>query len=369
VAAPPPLAPTEVTETEFKCAGCGATLQYSPGTTMLKCPYCGRENELQVTGKPILEHDLNELNVVPYTTAQGFGTPVREFKCNRCGATTSLAGAEMATRCAFCGSDVVVETPPAPNMIRPESVLPFAIDKNNATQRFQGWIRGLWFRPSNLKRMAGLAKLDGMYAPHFTYDANAHSQWRGEAGHYYYDTEWVTVQGQRQSRQVRKVRWVHKAGVHDFFYDDELVCASRGLPLKIVQKIYPFHLNALVPYAPQFLSGFGAEAYTVDPREGWQTAQGAMRQKETEACRRLLGGDTQRNLQVSTTLYKPTFKHLLLPVYVAAYVYGAKTYRFMVNGQTGEVQGEAPISWAKIGAVVGGIVLALVAVTKLAGVW
>jgi DNA-directed RNA polymerase subunit RPC12/RpoP len=358
-----------VQQTEFQCAGCGATLQYSPGTTLLVCPYCGRENQLQVTGAPIVEHDLVELSVVPHTTAQGFDAAVREFKCNRCGATTTLAGAQMATRCAFCGSDVVVEAPPQPGMIRPESLVPFALDKQSATQRFQAWLQGLWFRPSNLKRMAGLAKIDGMYTPHFTYDANAHSRWSGEAGYYYYETEWVTIQGRRQSRQVRKVRWVRKAGLHDFFYDDELVCASRGLPLNIVAKVYPFHLNALVPYAPEFLSGFGAEAYTVDPREGWNTARQAMESKERQACSRLLGGDTQRNLVVQTQFSSPKFKHILLPLYVAAYVFGAKTYRFLVNGQTGEVQGEAPISWAKVGAVVGGVVLAIVAITKLAGLW
>ena len=291
---------------------------------------------------------------------------MRAFKCDRCGATTTLAGAQMATRCAFCGSDVVVEAPPVPGMVRPESLVPFAFAKDQATQKFQAWLRGLWFRPSNLKRMAGLAQIDGMYVPHFTYDANANSQWSGEAGHYYY----VTVGDGQNRRQERRIRWEHRSGAHAYFYDDELVCASRGLPLTILQKIYPFQLaGGLVPYAPEYLSGFGAEAYTVDPREGWGMARRSMEEKERGACSRLLDGDTQRNLRVSTQFTSPKWKHLLLPAYVASYVYGAKTFRFMVNGQTGEVQGEAPISWAKVGAAVGAVAGFLLVLTKLLNVW
>jgi hypothetical protein len=43
-----------------------------------------------------------------------------------------------------------------------------------------------------------------------------------------------------------------------------------------------------------------------------------------------------------------TFKHLLLPVFVSAYKYKDKLYQFLVNGRTGEVQGQRPYSWIKI---------------------
>ena len=43
-----------------------------------------------------------------------------------------------------------------------------------------------------------------------------------------------------------------------------------------------------------------------------------------------------------------TFKHVLLPGWLAAYKYRGQSYRFVVNGQTGKVQGERPWSWVKI---------------------
>jgi hypothetical protein len=94
-----------------------------------------------------------------------------------------------------------------------------------------------------------------------------------------------------------------------------------------------------------------------------------MYSKERRACSQLLDGDTQRGLTVNSEYSNITWKHILLPVFVAAYAYGRKTYRFMVNGQTGEVQGEAPYSWWKIAGVIIGIAAVVIAIAgaKIAG--
>ena len=65
--------------------------------------------------------------------------------------------------------------------------------------------------------------------------------------------------------------------------------------------------------------------------------------------RRDIGGDVQRIESIDTRYSEETFKHILLPIWTAAYKYSGKSYRFLVNGQTGEVQGERPYSWWKIG--------------------
>ena len=49
---------------------------------------------------------------------------------------------------------------------------------------------------------------------------------------------------------------------------------------------------------------------------------------------------------------------MLLPVWVAAFQFVGKPYRFVVNGRTGEVHGERPWSFWKIaGAAVLGLLL------------
>src|SRR2546423_7172471 len=61
-----------------------------------------------------------------------------------------------------------------------------------------------------------------------------------------------------------------------------------------------------------------------------------------------IGGDEQRVNQISTNYSAITFKHLLLPVYVGAYRFHEKVYQVVINGRTGEVQGERPYSFWKI---------------------
>jgi hypothetical protein len=76
-------------------------------------------------------------------------------------------------------------------------------------------------------------------------------------------------------------------------------------------------------------------------------------------CARDVPGNTHRNLSVDNTFSALTFKHVLLPLWIAAYRYNNKVYRFLVNGQTGEVVGKAPWSIFKIAL----LVLALIAIS------
>lgn len=364
-------APQAAGSRQFPCKNCGANLDYAPGSTSLKCQYCGTENEIAVEAKPIVEHSIQELELVASTQQTGFGVQTRSFKCKACSATVDTPAGTAATRCPYCGSDVVFEQASNPNMVRPETVVPFQVNADAATQKFRTWLRSRWLAPGALKKMAQLAKIDGLYTPFFTYDAQADSDWSGERGTYYNVTvpRVVTQQGRTTTIQAqeRRVRWENRSGRHSQFYNDVLICASKGLPTNIVQKAYPFHLNALVTYDPRFLAGFLAEEYSVEPKVGWNQAKGQIIEGERQACSKELDGDTQRGLRVNTRLSGITWKHMLLPLYVAAYMFGSKTYRFVVNGQTGEVQGEAPISWIKVGIIAGAAIAVIVAVLKLTG--
>ena len=73
-----------------------------------------------------------------------------------------------------------------------------------------------------------------------------------------------------------------------------------------------------------------------------------MAQQQEARCARDVPGDTHRGLVVNNHFSRETFKHVLLPIWIAAYRYNDKPYRFLVNGQTGEVTGEAPYSFWKI---------------------
>lgn len=338
---------------KFPCSQCGAELDFDPAQNALTCKYCGNVVPIPTTKVAIKEHHLQEGLLAE--RAEGWGTETRSFKCKSCMATIAVEPSVVSTECPFCGSNQVFALEESSKVIKPESLIPFKIDQDTALSKFRQWLGRGWFRPNAVKQIARGAqthRLHGVYLPFWTFDALTSSWWEAEAGYYYYETERYTVveDGKRvtKTRQVRKIRWEPASGAHQQVFDDVLVYATKSVDQKILQKIYPFDTKALVPYQPQYLSGWAAEEYQIPLKEGWTLAQQIMNEQIRAACAQKIPGDTYRNLTVDTAYANVTYKHVLFPVWIASYRYRNKLYHFMVNGQTGEVQGQAPISWIKV---------------------
>lgn len=345
----------------FPCPKCGSEMNFAPAEGQLACAYCGHTIAVPVTADAIREHDLEkalrEAMAKPQTT--GYGADKRSIKCKSCGGVNTVDATVVSTECPFCGSNQVVPQEQVAQVIKPESVVPFRVDQAKAVAAFRSWLGGGFFRPSSVKKIAreAQAKIQGIYLPFWTFDAFTSSWWQAEAGHYYYTTEtyWATGdKGQRvqRTRQVQNVRWEPASGHLQLPFDDVLVPAAKGVEEAMIQSIYPFDTANLVPYKPEFLAGWGAEAYTVDLREAWTKGQQLIKNQVNAACAQRIPGDTYRNLRVDTAFSQMTYKHVLFPVWLASYRHNNKVYHFLVNGQTGEVQGQAPVDWLKVALVV-----------------
>jgi len=334
---------------EFPCQNCGAKLAYDAGLQALRCPYCGFKQAVpeRPAGPPIAREIPIEEGL--RLAARGFGTPVTQVTCNDCGATVNVSPGEQTAKCAFCGSQQVLAQEAPGTAIRPESLVPFKLDKASANKMFEAWLRGLWFRPGDLKKMARLQEMGGVYIPYWTFDAWARSEWTADAGYFYYETEWYTDEnGNRATRQVQRTRWEYTSGWRQDFFDDALVCASKGLPPELAARFETFDTRQLTAYRPEFLAGWRAESYAIDLMPAWGSAQTRLSEVQRGRCSGDVPGDTQRNLTVRNQFSHVTFKHVLLPIWIAAYRYNGKPYQFLVNGQTGEVVGKAPWSFWKI---------------------
>jgi hypothetical protein len=222
------------------------------------------------------------------------------------------------------------------------------------------WLGRLWFAPNGLKEYARKGRrMQGIYVPYWTFDAATASTYRGERGTVYYVTKTVVRDGKRQQVRVPQVRWSPASGRVSRFFDDVLILASTALPRQYTDALEPWDLAALEPYRPEYLAGFRAEAYRIELDEAYVTARGHMDRVIHRDVRFDIGGDQQRVHAVDTRISDVTFKHILLPVWLAAYKYRGQSYRFVVNARTGRVQGERPWSAWKIAvAVVLGLIVA-----------
>ena len=222
------------------------------------------------------------------------------------------------------------------------------------------WLGSLWFAPNGLQDYARKGRtLSGIYVPYWTFDADTKSNYTGQRGTHYYETKTVMRDGKRQQVRVQKTRWRATRGRVARFFDDVLVLGSRSLPKQYTDGLEPWDLSAMEPYQPQYLAGFRAEGYQDELEDAFKEARGHMDRVIHRDVKFDIGGDAQRVGSVDTDIGTLTFKHVLLPVWMAAYKYRGRTYRFVVNGRTGRVQGERPYSAFKITiAVLVGLILA-----------
>ncbi len=359
----PPAQRSQTAQT-YPCEGCGARVEFVPGTASLRCPYCGHEQQVTPIGRQVREHPYEELAALAAKPRAPLAAHV--LVCQKCGATSD-SGA-LAGRCQFCGAPLIAD-PSAGDQIVPEAILPFAVDRDGVRTALRGWVRSRWFAPSTLKKVSEAESLKGTYLPHWTYDAHTETDYTGERGEHYWVTvtDTVTVNGQTQTRtrQERRTRWHPARGRVRRDFDDLLVPATGRLGGELLARLTPWPLKDAVAFQPEYLAGYDALRYDVEPDAGLEVAKASTEKVIRGDCRADIGGDEQRVHSVHTTFAGITFKLMLLPVWLVCYLHAGRTYQVTVNARTGEVIGQRPYSAAKIAAAVVAALLVIALVVFL----
>ncbi len=369
--------PIDPAHEHFPCPGCSADMKYDPAAGMMKCPFCGRTAAVPTqaavvetattsavaTAAPAglrchpLEEFLSKAHDAHLTT---LSPQALEVHCAACGSAVTFQPPEVAGTCPFCASAIVAQAKAADPLLAPDAVLPAKISKPQAQGEVKDWLSSRWFAPNALKTMAHQEGINGVYLPFWSYDAETASNYTGERGEHYYETEYYNDdKGNRCSRQVQRTRWYPASGHVDLSFHDVLVAASRSVQEHKLNALQPWGLDALCAYEPGYLAGFKAQRYQVELADGYTEAKQVMASEIGEAARRDIGGDEQRVLSVNTNYANVGFRHLLLPVWIGAYRFQNKAYQVVVNASTGQVQGERPYSVIKIALLVISILIVL----------
>jgi predicted RNA-binding Zn-ribbon protein involved in translation (DUF1610 family) len=349
---------------DFTCPRCGGRTAYSVAGGGLRCEYCGyyEPPEREVVGKGAREFEFKVETME--RAAHGWGTERKELACEGCGARISVPPRSMTVSCPFCGSSKLIQRPGAQDALRPRFLVPFELADEDCRRIVRQWLGSSWMVPGELQRLASVVDLVPMYLPAWTFDGVARARWRAQVGHtkierYRAGGEWKT-----RTRTV----WRWESGNVTRTFDDVPISGTARLSQVLLERIKDYDLSALVSYDPQFLAGIHARAYDVPLEEAWEVARHRMREETRAACRSQASTSKIRNFSMALDFSDESWRYILVPTYVGAYRYHEEPYQVMINGQTGDVAGQRPVDWTKVGLAIGaalapGVLLTLAGLT------
>ena len=360
----------EVRTVTYQCPNCNAALEYDNGLGKFRCFYCDGvfgEREIKELFKDNEQMALNE-NEAELTAQQArdeeFAGRSALYSCPNCGAGVICDSLTASTRCHFCHTPVIL-TGRLSGDYRPDVIIPFSTTREQAESGFKNYIKGKFLLPKGFKENASINSVTALYVPYWLksglIDANMTATGKT-----------VTSWSRGSTRYVKTKEYSVDRGMELAFI--RVPCdGSRRIDDSLMESIEPFNYSGLKPFSMSFLSGCAAEKYDVPKQEAAQRIDERVRQAAEQKLRESAKEyNTLENVQVRIGARQQTYVYALLPVWFLNYTYNGKDYAFAMNGQTGAMFGQLPVSGLKkflFGAGIFLIPSAVMMLIKLLGVF
>jgi DNA-directed RNA polymerase subunit RPC12/RpoP len=349
-----PVEPEEAAANAFMCPNCGGRMSYSISKNGLACESCGYVQE--TNAQPAADTAEQTMDyVLPTTRSQRWAEAQHRLSCAQCGALILLPPGQNSTGCPYCGSNQLIESAEAIELVDPQVIGLMKVDAKQAASLAQKWMGQGLFAPDDLAQLTRRLRLRPAYYPFWTFDGTLEVDWRCE----------VNI-GSSRSPQ-----WVPRDGTEFQNFDDVLVPGLRAMTPQMVASVEPFKLKEVVEFNPDFLAGWQALSYDLPLAEASLKA----REKVITRLRRSLNsrietGKEKRNVNTGAGKWSgQTFKNVLLPLWIGSYEYRGKQYQVLVNGQTGKVGGGKPSDRIKVAVIAISALLLVMILAVLIYLW
>ncbi len=311
------------------CAQCGATVEYRPddGEAALTCPSCGHRQPIAAGPAPAKD---DYAALLAASLADRAYDQSSVLTCATCGAATTVPATVLAERCPFCAAPTV--TAPGDRRLRPAAVLRFALDEDAARAAVVAWEQGLWFMPGRLAPVGGAWQLSAVYLPYWIFD---------------WDVT-VDYQGSRGRRINDKTSWTACTGTLQIKLDGSTVFGSRGVGRAQGVELEPWASDRVVAYQDAYLQGVRAETSGLTVAQAGDLGHRLLERRVKDDIERDIGGDQQQIDTTTITYHAASVRLVLMPIWVTHAEHGGPRYRVLVNGESGEVVGERPVSRTKV---------------------
>ena len=335
--------------TTYKCPSCGGYLNFDPDGGQWKCPFCHsvfQEDQL-------LAGEREQAGERSEAASQADGAQVA-YHCPSCGSQIVTDETTVATHCYYCHSPVVLEGRLTDDM-RPDGVLPFAVDQQKAVDAFMGWVRHKRFVPKGFFSEQQVREMSGVYYPHFVTDCEAEGAIDGEGRQ-------VSV-AETPKYIITNTRHYHVRREGRFRFRGIMRPALSSADRKLSDGIHPFPLEDAKPFAGAYLSGFVAERRDLDAASIREDVEREVRSYVEPLLADDLHYDSY-NVDASASIGDSATRYLLLPTWVLTYPNRKDPqhpYYYAMNGCTGRVCGKLPIDLKKLYLAGAGIAAAVFA--------
>lgn len=247
----------------------------------------------------------------------------------------------------------------------PNKVLPFAIEKEEATKKFLEWAQKKKFVPRDFFDQAQVEKLTGVYFPYWVVDAEMNGSLSGMGTSL---RIWRVGDIEYTEHKQYDVLRRGKIKVNELLKH----ALSKNVQQKMVTGVQPFPLEKAVAFRSQYLAGFQAEKRDIE----YIDLSDEVKNELSGYAENLLAGTVngytsfKRNNR-SINLTKEENNYVLLPVWLVTYRAddeNKSAFYYAMNGQTGKVSGVLPISYKRLG-IVSGAIFAATTILALIGAY
>lgn len=346
----------------YQCPACMGPLHFSGETGKLQCDYCGSQydpaeiEKLYEKKEDAATEAFQQAEAVPDEfswTPEG----MRAYSCPSCGAEVVCDETTAATSCPYCGNPTVVPGQLG-GMLKPDYIIPFKLDKNAAISALKKYYRRKKFLPRAFSGNNHITKIQGVYVPFWLFNGTATGDIRGEANQV---STWT--EGDYKITEVEEYRILREGEAQ---FQRIPVDGSTKMPDAHMDSIEPFDYGELTDFSTAYLPGFLAEKYDVDKNESQSRATERMEESLSGLLDNTIEGySTHRITGKHIHFEKVGAKYALLPVWMLHTKWQNQDYLFAMNGQTGKLIGDLPVSKGKFAAWMAGISLPLMAVVTL----
>lgn len=348
--------------TNYQCPACTAPLQFVGESGRLECEFCDSTYSVEEiealyaeTNREAASAEQSEGAKAMYDELWGEGAEhMRAYACPSCGAELICDDTTAATSCPYCSNPTIVPGQFAGTK-RPEYVIPFKLSKEDAVAALKQHCKGKPLLPKAFTREHHIQEIKGVYVPFWLFDGGAEA-----------DIAFAATRSTRHMRGDDEIITTHhyhvrRAGTVEF--DAVPADASSKMPDEYMDAVEPYDYKELKPFAMAYLPGFLADKYDMSADDGFKRARLRMENSAVDAmANTVVGYETCIPTSRQVKVVREEAAYALMPVWMLNTKYRGKDYLFAMNGQTGKIVGELPISWGRFWAWFAGIAAGCAAV-------